>query len=123
MEKTDKNKKADEPVFELKEAADQIAKSIYKSILKTLKRRSEKQAANKVVNDVLDNNNVAQVDPDEIPSRKDRVLYKGSKHLKLKRKGVKKLKKFMDRKCQAKKITKDEPIPGLVQKKLSNNNL
>lgn len=106
-------KKSEKPIFEVSEVADEIVKSIYKSILKTIKRRNAKQAANKVVNDVLDPNNVAQVDPDEIPSRKTKILYKNSKRTASG--SIKKVKKFMAKKRS--KVGKDEPIPGLFQKK------
>ena len=89
-----------------------MAKAIYKSVVKALKLRNKesKKDAQEVVRDIIDPNYVAQVDPDRLPEGKEKVLYKGNP-AKVKEKGVKKLKKFIGKKCQ-----KDESIPGLSQK-------
>ena len=81
-----------------KEEMKDLVKSVYKSILKTLKDKKDKQDAKDVVEDVLDPNHVAEVDPDEVPSVKDKILYKkDAKSSKSHEKGVKKLKKMCDK--------------------------
>lgn len=100
IEKSSKKQLSDVPVFTMEEAAEQIAKSIYKSILKSIRRRNAKHTS-KVVQDILDPNYIAEVDPDEVPSKKDKVLYKNKKAdkcMKIKEKGTQKLQKFMKKK-------------------------
>jgi hypothetical protein len=99
-----------EKKYSLVEAGDILAKSMYKAMLKTLRSKKQKTITDKIVEDIADPNYVAQVDPDEVPSKKDKVLYKG-KSAKSQEKGIKKLKTFLDKKCN-----KDEPIPGLKLK-------
>ena len=71
----------------------EMAKSLYKSILKSLHNRRKKEAKD-IVNDVLDPNFEAEIDPDALPSRKDGVLMKN------------KLKSFLDKKNQKKQAVK-----------------
>lgn len=77
------------------EVAKKIAKSMYKMVLKNIKKN--KKATNKVVQDILDENYIAEVDPDEIPGEKTKVLYK-SNYMKSDEKGLGKLKKFLNKK-------------------------
>lgn len=74
-----------------------LVKAIYKYIHKNIAAKNKKRQKNteKIVEDILDPNYIAEVDPDDIPSEKRSVLYKG-KSLKSKEKGIKKLKKYMD---------------------------
>lgn len=69
------------------EVATELKKSLYKMVKKALNSKdSYKEEAQAVVEDVLDPNYRADVNPSKIPSSKDGVLWKS--------KGVKKLKKF-----------------------------
>lgn len=74
-----------------------LKKAIYKTILKSLEK-GPKSVAQAVVRDVLDGNNIAQVDPDKIPSSQMASVVNKSKSAKLQDKGVNKLKKFMKKK-------------------------
>ena len=103
---------------------EKVVKAVYKSILKTYQRRKRKKESQDIVQDILDENYVAEVDPDEIPPVKNSVINKsvckicgleGCKCSKSREKGINKLKK-MCKKIKDKKINKDEPIPGLYQK-------
>ena len=77
-----------------KDELKQLVKSVYKSVLKSLRAKAKAKASD-VVNDVLDANYVAEVDPDEIPAKKDKILYKkDSNQCKSHEKGVNKLKKM-----------------------------
>ncbi len=92
-----------------------LVKAIYKSILKTLKNKKDKEETDRIVEDILDPNYVAQVDPDGLPTKTDKVMWKkDSKSSKSQEKGVSKLKR-MCKKKRVQKICKDEPIPGLDQ--------
>lgn len=72
-----------------------IVKAVYKAMLKTIKEKQEKEKTNDVVEDVLDADDVSEVDPDRLPPKKDRVLYKKNNNLPAPHeKGVSKLKKM-----------------------------
>ena len=77
-----------------KEVANQIAKSMYKMVLKSIK--SGKKTTDKVIDDILDPNYIAEVDPDEIPEEKTNVLYKYN-CAKSEKNSLKKLKIFLDK--------------------------
>ena len=68
--------------------AEKLAKSLYKMVEKSLSDRKAKT----VVQDVLDANSEAEVDPDAIPTEKPSVLWKKDKE----KKGVNKLKSFVN---------------------------
>ena len=105
--KTEKN----EELQELKP----LVKAVYKAILKSLRSKKRKDQTDEIIDDILDPNYIAQVDPDELPNKKDKVLYKkDDKSLKSREKGVTKLKR-MCKKVKNNKVCKDEPIPGLYQ--------
>lgn len=91
----------------------EFAKAIYKSVLKKIKKGKHfRDDAKEVVADILDENYVAQVDPDEIPTPKTSVVNKSKED---KEKGVHKLKKFQKSKKKQKKTrcwTGYEPVPG-----------
>jgi len=70
-----------------------LVKSVYKSVLNSMKQKKDAQ---KVVEDILDPNYTAEVDPDSIPPKKDAVLYKGKDQcpkeaVKVKKKPMKKM--------------------------------
>lgn len=73
-----------------KEIAEKLAKSLYKMVEKSIKSKQAKT----VVQDVLDSNSEAEVDPDAIPTSKPSVLWKKDD----KKKGVNKLKSFVNSK-------------------------
>jgi hypothetical protein len=100
-------------VFTEDQAAERICKAVYKSMVKSLKDKKTKENTQEIVEDVLDPNFVAEVDPDEIPSEKEKVMWKkdGKSAKSKSKKGIDKLKKFVTQ-----KTCKDEPIPGLSQK-------
>ncbi len=94
------SKSEDLDVLTVEKVAENICKSMYKAMAKYMSQKSKsKKITNKIIDDILDPNYTAQVDPDEIPpNEKQSVVWK-SKDAKLKgkrRKGVKKLKKFLD---------------------------
>lgn len=94
-----------------KEAAQALIKSVYKGILKNLKNRPYQDEAKAVVRDILDPNNVAQVDPDKIPSKKTNIMNKAKDA----KKGVEKLKNFQKKKIEKKEgrcWEGYEPTPG-----------
>lgn len=86
-------KEQEKTKYDEKEVAQELIKSIYKSILKNMKNRAYKDEAKKVVRDILDPNYVAQVDPDEVPSKKTNIMNKSKD-----KKGVEKLKDFQKKK-------------------------
>lgn len=90
--------KIEEKLYTQSEVVDLLVKSMYKSVRKQLKkqdkRTKDEENTQKVVNDILDPNFVAEVDPDELPVQRDKVLYKSPKS---KDKGVAKLKDFSNK--------------------------
>lgn len=59
-------------MYNLQDAAAILSKSMYKSVLKQVKRK-----AKAIADDINDPNYVAEVDPNELPPKKDKVVYKG----------------------------------------------
>lgn len=74
-----------------------LKKALYKAILKSIKS-GKKDIAQEIVRDVLDDNYVAEVDPDKVPSTQRVNVVNKSKSAKSQEKGVSKLKKFMKKK-------------------------
>ena len=89
--------------YNAQEVAFEIKKALYKSILKSLKNKRFKNTAKDVVEDVLDRDDDAEINPANIPHEKENVVMKNKV-----RKGIDKLKRFIKKKCM-----KGEPIPGL----------
>jgi len=94
-------KKQNQKFYNNRDVARELKKAIYKTILKNIKN---KQLSQEIVDDILDPDDEASVDPNQIPAQKRHVMYKN------KTKGIKKLKKFINKR---KKCKKGEPIPGL----------
>ena len=102
----------DRSIIVTEEDFKNMVKSIYKSVLKSLRDKRRKEQAREIVEDILDPDFEAEVNPSDTPPSRDKVLLKKQhKYAKSKDKGVKKLKKYISKKCN-----KDEPIPGLSQK-------
>lgn len=96
MKKDDKQK-----FYTQEQVAENIAKSMYKACAKVFKSKGSRKTAEEVVQDVLDPNYVAEIDPDKIPTKKKtKVMWKSkcAKSKDKKEKGVKKLKDFIDNK-------------------------
>lgn len=70
----------------MKNTANILAKAMYKMMAKAIEENKKD-----VVEDVLDPNFIAEVDPDAVPEQSSKVLWKKDK----KSTGVKKLKSFM----------------------------
>jgi len=83
--------------YNQKEAAQTIAKSIYKTMLKSIRNKKNKAVAREIIEDIEDDNYVAQVDPSRIPATRPKVLYKGNKDSKKCNNGVAKLKNFLNK--------------------------
>lgn len=79
---------------DIEHIANTLSKSMYKAVIKAIHERGE---AKEVVEDVLDSNDVAQVDPDKIPSgKKIHIVNKSESDKPLK--SVDKLRLFLSRK-------------------------
>lgn len=76
-----------------------LEKALYK-VVKAALEKGGRGLAQEVIRDVLDRNYTAQVDPDKIPSASKEGVVNKSKSAKTQEKGVSKLKKFMQKKCE-----------------------
>jgi len=90
-------------IIERKEYVGKLAKSMYKAVKNYLETKDD---AKEIVDDILDDNFIAEVDPDEVASgKKVNILEKNEDNLlnrgKKKDKGVDKLKKFLKRKSDS----------------------
>lgn len=92
-----KNSKKEDKIYTEKD----LVKAMYKAVLKKMKS-NYKDVAEEIVDDVLDPNDEAQVDPDKIPVKKPKVMNKA--------KGIDKLKKFQKSKNRC--WDGYEPTPG-----------
>ncbi len=98
--------KKDENIYNIKEIADKLSKSMYKAVKKAL--NNNKDSAKKIVEDILDDDNVAEVDPSQVASNdKIKVLHKKEDYKLLKsnreyKKSISKLKFFLERKNNTK---------------------
>jgi len=70
-----------------------MKKSLHKAIMKmkSKKPKETKEIVEDIVEDIADANNIAEVDPDEIPPTKENVLNKSES-------GINKLKIFLNKK-------------------------
>ena len=87
--------------YNKEEIATELSKSMYKAVKKALNRK--KKDTQLIVEDVLDPNYMAEVDPDEVPDSKNSVIIKNNTHKLLKSdknlsKGIDKLKVFLENK-------------------------
>lgn len=99
--------KKEEKLYNSNDIAKKIKKTVYKSIVKALKDPKYGKVAQDIIHDIFDHNDVAEVNPDDIPEQKEAVMAKKSK----KPKTSKKLKKFLEkRQCK-----KGEAVPGLME--------
>lgn len=82
-----------------KKELEDLIKSIYKAVWKSISQhKKNKKDTQEIIQDILDPNYVAEVNPKDIPPSKSGVLYKKNKE-----KGVKKLKKYLKKGCEGKK--------------------
>jgi hypothetical protein len=83
--------------FTPQEVAEELRKSLYKMVSKSIRKSNkDKASAQKIVEDILDPNYVAEVNPEEVPDEKDGVLWK-------KKNSIDKLKKFKKNKIEKSK--------------------
>ena len=89
----------------------ELIRVLCKSIIEKLEKANYRDDAKEVVNDILDPNYVAEVDPDEVPPKRAKIMNKSKKE-----KGVKKLKSFKEKQDKKKGRCWDgyEPVPGKV---------
>jgi len=88
-----------EKTYNKEEIAEKLSKSMYKAVKKAL--NNKKDDAKKIVEDILDPNYVAEVDPDEVPSGKTSAINKKEKDklLKIRKEnGLYRLKLFLEKK-------------------------